>query len=85
VPALIAALGDANESVRAYAAKALSRIGLSAVTGVRQNSTEAAGTMNPVAPDAEPVDAAVFCPREVAKHSVPLSTYSSTPPALRTK
>ena len=51
-------------------AEALARIGPTAVAAVRQNSAEAARTMNPVAPGAEPVDAAVFSPQRVAKDSV---------------
>jgi hypothetical protein len=80
VPALIVALGDANEDVRVNAAKALARIGPAAVAAVRQNSAEAARTMKPVAPDAEAVDAAVFSPQQVAKDSVFLIQVFLYPP-----
>jgi hypothetical protein len=82
--ALIAALGDADKNVRASAAKALSEMGTAAVAAVRQ-SAEAAETMNPVAPDAEPVDAAVFCPREVVKDSVFLLQVFLYPPGAEVK
>jgi hypothetical protein len=61
-------------------AEALARIGPAAVAAVRQNSADAARTMNPVAPGAEPVDAAVFSPQRVAKDSVFLIQVFLYPP-----
>jgi hypothetical protein len=55
------------------------------VAAVRQNSAEAAGTMKPVAPDAEPVDTAVFSPQQVAKDSVFLIQVFLYPPGAEAK
>jgi len=86
VLALIAALGDADKDVRANAAKALTAIGPLAAA-VRQSTAEstAAPRGTTVAPGAEPVDAAVFCPPRVKKDSVFLVQVFLYPPGTEDK
>jgi HEAT repeat protein len=71
---LIAALGDADKAVRTNASEALSKIVPAVLAAVQQSVEESAamprGTMYPAAPDAKPVDTAVFSPLRVAKDSV---------------
>jgi len=66
-------------------AEALAPIGPAAVEAIRQYSAEAAGTIRAVTPDAEPVDAAVFAPRQVVRDSVFLIQVFLYPPGADEK